>query len=124
VKGAAVSVFGWCPGGWSRIRGMLSSSSDGERVEVVGEDRPGGPGLRSLVAFEAAAAEAVAAFEVADAALDADPEAGEAPVGASGAGGLAAGDERAFGAGEVLGDADREEPAVERELARSEVEAS
>jgi hypothetical protein len=96
---------------------MLSGGPDGDRVEVVSEDRPGGPGPGAAVASEAAAAQAVAAFEVADAALDADPEARQPAVGASGAGGLAAGDEYAVGAGQILGDADREEAAVERELA-------
>src|SRR5688572_4677768 len=105
VKSAAVRRFGWCPGGWSRTCWMLSGGPDGERVEVVGQDCPGGPGLRSAVAFEAAALESVAALEVADAALDADPEARQAPVGASGAGGLAAGDEHAIWPGQVLGDA-------------------
>src|SRR3954453_20902604 len=98
-------MFGWRPGGWSRTLGMLSGGADGERVEVVGEDRPGGPGVGSSVAFEAAAAQALAAFEVADAAFDADPEAREAAVGASGASGSAAGDEYALGAGEGFGDA-------------------
>src|SRR5215207_4966157 len=96
---------------------MLSGGPDGERVEVVGEDRPGRPRSRSAVAFEPGS------LEVADAALDADPEAGEPPVGAFGARGLAAGDEHAVGAGQVLGDADREEAAVEREFARFELES-
>src|SRR3954464_12870753 len=101
---------------------MFSGGSDGEGAEVVGQDRPGGPGAGAVVAFEAGAFEAVAAFEMADAALDADSEACEALVGASGAGGLAAGDEHAAGAGEVFGDADREEAAVEREVAWPEVQ--
>lgn len=120
VKSAAVQRFGWCPGGWSRTVWVFSAGSDGEGVEVVGQDAPGGPRSRSIVAFEAAPAEAVAAFEVADAAFDADSEAREASVGASGAGRLAAGDEDAVG--QVFGDAGREEAAVEREFARSELE--
>ena len=47
----------------------VSAGPDGQRVGVVGEDRPAGPDLLALVAFQAAAVEAVAAFEVADAAL-------------------------------------------------------
>ena len=47
----------------------VSVVPDGECVEVVGEDRPACPDLLSLVAFESAAVESVAAFEVADAAF-------------------------------------------------------
>jgi hypothetical protein len=72
---------------------MLSASADGQGVEVVGQYRPGRPGSRAVVAFEARSAQAVAALEVADAALDADPVLGQAAVGASGAGGSAAGGE-------------------------------
>jgi hypothetical protein len=50
-----------------RAVSSLSVVSDGESVEVVGEDRPACPGAHPVVAFEAGAAEAVAAFEVADA---------------------------------------------------------
>lgn len=38
---------GWCP--WGRATGMLSGGSDGERVVVVGQDRPAGPGLRAVM---------------------------------------------------------------------------
>ncbi|WP_259311125.1 hypothetical protein [Capillimicrobium parvum] len=68
--------------------------------------------------FGSGSFEAVAALEMAEAALDADPELGEAAVGAFGAGRLATGDEDAFGTGQLLGDADREEAAVECELTR------
>ena len=96
------------PGWWARpfrcewvalVRSGFSVSvgSDGERVEVVGEDRPAGPDLLALVAFEAAAVEAVAAFEVADAALGAGSVALQPPLGAFGAGLLAAGDEHPLG---------------------------
>ena len=44
--------------------------SDGEGVEVVGEDRPSGPDLHPVISFESGAAQAVAAFEVTDPALD------------------------------------------------------
>jgi len=66
--------------GWAPI-GMVSAGSDGEGVEVVGQDRPGGPGSGAVVAFESGSAQAVAAFEVADAAFGADPELRQAPVG-------------------------------------------
>src|SRR5438045_2740119 len=92
VKSAAVRRFGWCSGGWSRTLVMLSGGSDGEGVEVVGEDRPGRPGPGAMVAFEARSAQAVSAFEVADASFDADAKAREAPVGAARAGRLTAGD--------------------------------
>ena len=72
----------------------FSAGSDGEGVEVVGEDRPAGPDLLALVAFEAAAAEAVAAFEVTDPAFAACSVALQAPLGTSGAWLLAAGDEQ------------------------------
>ena len=48
----------------------LSACPDGEGVEVVGEDRPSRPDLHPPVPFQSRAAEAVAAFEVADAALE------------------------------------------------------
>src|SRR5215207_3018052 len=101
---------------------MVSVGSDGERVEVVGEDRPGGPGALAVVAFEAAAVESVAALEVADASFGADSEFRQAPVGALGAGGAAAGDEDAVGAGQVLVDGAGREAAVEREVARANAE--
>src|SRR3954451_18394567 len=97
-------MFGWCPVGGSGQLGMLSGGADGERVEVVGEDRPGGPGAGALVAFQTGSAQAVAAFEVADAALGADPEPGESPVGLARAGRLASGDERSVWGRQVLGD--------------------
>ncbi len=49
---------------------------DGEGVEVVGQDRPAGPNPLSLVAFEAAAPQPAAAFEVAAAALGAGAKSG------------------------------------------------
>src|SRR4051812_34244746 len=98
VMSAAVRDLGGVRAGDPGRVGMLSGGSDGERVEVVGQDRPGGPGSRAAMALEAGALEPVAAFEVADAALDAHPKAGEASVGAPGASGLAASDEHAGGA--------------------------
>src|SRR5215207_6356918 len=75
--------------GW---RGSVSAGSDRERVEVVGEDRPAGPGPHSFMALQARAAQAVAALEVADAALGAGPVARAAFAGAPGAGFVAAGE--------------------------------
>src|SRR4051812_47522555 len=104
MKSAAVRRFGWRPGGWSRAPRMLSGGPDGEGVEVVGQDAPGHPCAGAVVAFEAAALEAVAALEVADAALRADPVTRQAAVAAPGAGALAAGDERPVRRGKVLSD--------------------
>ncbi len=67
-EGAAVGV---CWGALARACGMFSGGSDGQGVEVVGEDAPSGPGLLAVIAFEAAAVQAVAAFEVADASFGA-----------------------------------------------------
>jgi hypothetical protein len=60
---------------------MLSGRPGGEGVEVVGEDRPAGPRPHPVVALEPRAAQAVAAFEVADAALGAGAVAGSALCG-------------------------------------------
>ena len=101
---------------------MLSGGWDGEGVEVVGEDSPGGPGLLAVVAFEAAAGLPVTAFEVTDAAFAADAVARKAPIGASGTGGLAAGDECSIAGGEVLGDRTGLEAAVDGDFAQSDRE--
>src|ERR1039458_9773379 len=71
----------------------VSPGPDGERVSVVGEDRPSGPDLLAFVAFEAASAHPVAAFEVADPPLGAGSVALHPSLGAFGAGLLAARDE-------------------------------
>ena len=76
---------------------MFSGGSDGQGVEVVGEDAPSGPGLLAVIAHQPAAAHAVAAFEVADASLGAGAVALQPALGASGAGLLAPGDEDPFG---------------------------
>ena len=78
--------------------------------------RPGGPGAGSVVAFEAAAAQAVAAFEVADAALGADAELRQAPVGLARPGRLPAGDEQPIGWRQGLGDRAGRETAVKRDF--------
>jgi len=74
------------------------------------------------VAFEAGSAQAVAAFEVADAAFAADPELRESAVGLFRAGRLAAGDERSVRRREMLLDGAGRKAAIERELARAQTE--
>jgi hypothetical protein len=49
----------------------VSSDPDGEGVGVVAQGRPLSPNLLAFVAFEAAAVQPVAAFEVTDPALGA-----------------------------------------------------
>ena len=68
---------------WSKRRGVSHRVRDGERVGVVGEDRPLSPDLLALVAFEAAAVQPVAAFEVADSSLGSGAVALQAALGAS-----------------------------------------
>src|SRR3954468_5451205 len=99
---------------------MLSGGPDGQRVEVVGEDAPGDPGAGTGMALEAAAAEAVAALEVADATLAADAVARQAPVAAPGPRGLAAGDERVPAGGQMLGDWTGREATVDGDILRPE----
>src|SRR4051794_13749035 len=76
-----------------------SGGSEAEGVEVVGEDRPGGPGAGAGVAFQARSVEPVAAFEVADAAFGADAELGESAVGLARVGGVVSADEKPVGLG-------------------------
>src|SRR5829696_6557728 len=64
------------------IRG-LSAGVDGQGVQVVGQDRPAGPDSLALVTLQPAAAQVVAALEVADAALAAGAVAGQPPAGAA-----------------------------------------
>src|SRR5215218_3116438 len=92
----------------SGARGLGSLGRLGEAgvgVEVVGERAPAGPDLLAFVAFEAAAAHAVAALEVADAAFGAGSVALHSALGAARAELLAAGDEDALGCdlGEAVG---------------------
>src|SRR5919198_2632118 len=117
--------LGRCDGArrWSRrALGTISAGSDGERVEVVGEDGPARPGLLTLIALQAAAPEPVAALEVADAALHPDPVAGEAAAGTPRAGLRAPRDEDPLGrgVGELLGGELVAEAAVERDLGCSQ----
>src|SRR5215213_7044295 len=126
------------PSGWLRVgpvvvggpAGIVSGVSDGVvgvGVEVVGQRAPADPRPGARVALEAAAFEAVAALEVADAALAAGAVAGQ-PIARSlaGAGGGAAlaGDEQPLGrerlerlAGGVDGEA-----AVDGDLGDGEAE--
>src|SRR3954447_12793819 len=103
---------------------MVSGGVDGERVEVVGEDRPAGPDPLALVALQPAAAQPVAALEVADAALGTGAEAREALAGAARAGFVAAGHEHPLGRELrelVLGHL-RPEGAVDGHLSRLQAE--
>src|SRR5437763_10515259 len=76
---------------------MFSAGPDGERVKVVGEDRPGAPSLHPGLSLQSGSAQSVAALEVADAALRSRAVAAESSLRAPGAGLLAAGDEHALG---------------------------
>src|SRR6266568_4492118 len=67
---------------------------DGEGVQVVGQDRPAGPGPLPLVALQPAAPQPVAALEVADAPFGAGAVAGQPLASAPGAGLGTPGDER------------------------------
>ena len=75
---------------------MLSAGADGERVKVVGEDRPGGPGRHPLLSLQARSAQPVAALEVADSALGAGAVSAQAALRSSGARLLAASDEHSL----------------------------
>src|SRR5436309_10423215 len=76
---------------------MLSAGPDGERVKVVGEDRPSAPSLHSGLSLQAGSAQPVAALEVADTALRPCAVATEPSLGSSRAWLLAPGDEHALG---------------------------
>src|SRR5215216_615686 len=105
--------------GWG-ARWSVSAGPGGERVGVVGEDRPLGPDLLALVALQPAAIDALAAFEVADRSFGAGSVAPQPASGASGLGFLAARDEHPLGferLERVVGRAGHE-AAVERDLAR------
>src|SRR4051794_41794139 len=80
-----------------------SGGPEGERVEVVGEDRPGGPGAGAGVAFEAGSVEGVASLEGADAAFGADAELGQPAGGLAGGGGGGGAGGQAGGGGEGVG---------------------
>src|SRR5919106_4583042 len=99
---------------WTRLGGV-----DGEGVEVVGQDRPAGPDPLALVAPQAAAAQPIAALEVADAALAAGAVASQAPAGAAGARLGPTGDEDPGGRepSQGLGGRPGREAAVEGDLA-------
>jgi hypothetical protein len=102
----------------------VSSGSDGERVSVVGEDRPSGPDLLAFVAFEARSIDPVAAFEMADPSFGARPILLQASLGALGAGLLAARDEhpvRVEAVERLAGRADVE-AAIQRDLFRGDPE--
>src|SRR5437764_14097781 len=71
----------------------VSPGSDGERVGVVGEDRPLSPDLLAFVALEARSPQSVAAFEVADPSFRAGSVLAQPALAAFGAVLLAASDE-------------------------------
>ena len=96
--------------------GSVSPLPDGERVGVVGQDRPLSPDLPALVAFQAGSVQPVAAFEVTDPALLAGSVAPQPALGALGGRFLAASDEHRLGL-KVLERGVRRagvEPAVQR----------
>src|SRR5215216_6701595 len=94
---------------------VLSAGVDGQGVQVIGQDRPAGPDPLALVALEAAAAQVVAALEMADAALAAGAVAGQPPAGAAGAGLGPSRDERPGGCqrGQGLGGRAWHEAAIQ-----------
>ena len=108
-------------GGVPAPSGSVSGGLDGEGVEVVGQDRPAGPGPRAVVASEPAAAQAVAAFEVADAALGARAVAREAFLGPARGRVLAARDEHLGGWKVPVGGVEWK-AAIERDFARRDRE--
>ena len=77
------------PGGWAW--GSVSAGSDGEGVEVVGEDRPAGPGLHPVISLSRDRRSPQPRL-VADPALDAGPVAGSALARSLAAGFVSAGD--------------------------------
>src|SRR6188472_606857 len=101
---------------------MVSGGADGERVEVVGEDAPAGRDLLAVMPLQAAAAQPVAALEVADAALAAGAVPGLALAGASGSGLVAARDEHARALGDGVERRTGLEAAVADQLARPDRE--
>src|SRR5215203_3719892 len=98
---------------------VLSAGVDGQGVQVVGQDRPAGPDSLALVTLQPAAAQVVAALEVADAALAAGAVAGQPPAGAAGAGLGPSRDERPGGCqpGQGLGGGAWHEAAIQGDLA-------
>src|SRR3954454_13455356 len=104
MVGAAVRS-GWVRSGRVERYRSVSEGPDGERVGVVGQDRPFSPDLLALVALEPAAVQRIAALEVADSSLGAGAVAPQPASAASRFGLLAARDEtrgrapaaRAFG---------------------------
>src|SRR3954470_13930257 len=102
----------------ARLSGPLgrrgrSGGAKRERVEVVGKDRPGGPGTRAGVALQARAVEAVAALEAADAPFGADAGRRQSAVGLAGVWGVLARDEQPVGPGQVVAHGAVSEAAVE-----------
>jgi hypothetical protein len=84
------------------LAGSVSALPDGERVSIVGENRPSGPDLAAFVSFESPAVQSVAAFEVADPAFGAGSISLQPSLGPAAAGLLAPGDEHAVGVEVVI----------------------
>ena len=105
--------------------GSVPPGPDGERVGVVGQDRPLSPDLPALVAFQAGAVQPVAAFEVTDPALRTRSVASHPTLGALRAGLLAASDEHGLGVKVLERGAGRTdvEATVERDLAWADPES-
>src|SRR4051812_40146339 len=123
MVGAAVRS-GWVRSGRVERYRSVSAGPDGERVGVVGQDRPFSPDLLALVALEPAAVQGIAALEVADSSLGAGSVAPQAASAASRLGLLAARDEHAVGRQRLerlVGWAGHE-ATVERDLPRSDPE--
>jgi hypothetical protein len=112
---------------WAQIElgFSVSSCSDGERVSVVGQDRPSGPDLAAFVALEPGSVHAVATFEVTDPSFGTGSVARQASLGPAAAGLLAAGDEHPLRLQVViverLAGRARVEGAVQRDLARGAI---
>src|SRR5580692_1991999 len=104
---------------------MFSAGPDGEGVKVVGEDRPGAPGVHSGLSLQAGSSQSVAALEVADAALRSRAVSPESPLCSSGPGLLATSDEHPLGREplERLRGGTLLESSIERDLPRPEPES-
>src|ERR1700692_3186981 len=103
---------------------IVSAGPDREGVKVVGEDRPGGPGVHSNLSLQSGSPQPVAALEVTDPALGSCAVSAESPLGSFGAGLLAAGDEHTVGCNlfERFGGGLLLEAPVERDLPWSQPE--
>jgi hypothetical protein len=104
---------------------IFSVAQDGERVEVIGQDRPGAPGALPFLALQPRPPHPVAALEVGDPTLDPGPVAAQSSFRSRRARFLAPGDEDAVGLDrcKLLFGAAVAKAAVERHLPRRQAEA-